>query len=185
AQANPPTLAVARMSVPKGSPDGSFDPSRQTYTLSNGSDRLLPWAASKNRDWLSLTATEGVLGPSATTNVTVSANSLAGQLPPGSYTGTINFINNGTGQGNTSRNVTLKVRKPGTISRVSYEVGDGLLLGFDQFSFRISGTPGDAYVVESSRNLIEWTAVLTNTVPSAAYFDFIDAQPARFARRFY
>ena len=31
-----------------------------------------------------------VLGPSAATNVTVFANSLAGQLPPGSYTGTIN-----------------------------------------------------------------------------------------------
>src|SRR5438874_13718772 len=36
---------------------------------------------------------------------------------------TINFISNSTGEGNLSRNVTLNVRKPATISRVSYDVG--------------------------------------------------------------
>src|SRR2546423_12774316 len=113
--ANPSPLVVMRMSAPNAAPDGSFEPSRQTYTLSNRSDSFLPWAASKNRDWLSLTATDGVLGPSAATNVTVFANSLAGQLPPGSHTGTINFINNSTGEGNSSRNLTLNVRKPATI----------------------------------------------------------------------
>src|SRR5437773_5948898 len=54
-----------------------------------------------------------------------------------------------------------------------------------QFHFSVSGAPGATYLVEASSDLATWTPVLTNTVSSAAYFDFVDSHLGDFPQRFY
>src|SRR2546430_3048280 len=54
-----------------------------------------------------------------------------------------------------------------------------------QLHFRVSGAPGAAYVVQASRDLSAWTPVVTNTVSSAGYFDFVDSQLNNLPQRFY
>jgi len=50
-----------------------------------------------------------------------------------------------------------------------------------QFSFGVSGIPGLPYVVETSTNLVDWTAVQTNLVP----FTFVETNPGRPGQRFF
>jgi hypothetical protein len=49
------------------------------------------------------------------------------------------------------------------------------------FSFTVSGTAGQTYVVQASTNLVDWDCLQTNTAP----FVFVDAQAAGFSQRFY
>ncbi len=49
------------------------------------------------------------------------------------------------------------------------------------FRFNLSGTPGSPYVVETSTNLINWVAVMTNNAP----FGFVDSGASQFSHRFY
>ena len=58
---------------------------------------------------MSLSATSGSLAPGATATVTVSLNANADSLAAGSYTDTLSFVNTTTGNGNTSRSVSLTV----------------------------------------------------------------------------
>ena len=67
------------------------------------------WTASDNKNWVSLSATSGTLAPSASVNVTVSINVNANKLKPGNYSALVSFVNASTGQGNTSRTVSLTV----------------------------------------------------------------------------
>ena len=60
-----------------GAMGGPFSPSNQVYTLTNTGGAGLDWTASANQPWVALSATSGSLAPSATTNVTVSINSVA------------------------------------------------------------------------------------------------------------
>ena len=50
-----------------------------------------------------------------------------------------------------------------------------------QFSFTISGTTGQMYVVQASTNLLDWVSVMSNTAP----FVFMDSNTASFNQRFY
>lgn len=50
-----------------------------------------------------------------------------------------------------------------------------------QFSFTVSGIPGQMYEVQASTNLLDWVSVLTNTAP----FVFVDSNTAGFNQRFY
>ena len=49
------------------------------------------------------------------------------------------------------------------------------------FSFTVSGSPGQAYNVQSSSNLQDWVSLATNTAPSV----FVDPAAAQFSQRFY
>jgi hypothetical protein len=49
------------------------------------------------------------------------------------------------------------------------------------FSFTVSGTAGQTYVVQASTNLLDWDCLQTNTAP----FVFVDAQAAGFSQHFY
>jgi hypothetical protein len=50
-----------------------------------------------------------------------------------------------------------------------------------QFGFQVTGTDGGKYVVQATSDLVNWTAVQTNTAP----FIFQDANAAGFQKRFY
>src|SRR6266480_589108 len=62
---------------------------------------------------------------------------------------------------------------------------DGPVSDFSQLHLRVSGAPGAAYMVEASSDLLAWTPVVTNTVSSAGYFDFVDSQLNNLPQRFY
>ncbi len=88
---------------------GPFSPSSQAYTLSNTGSLALNWTASKSATWVSLSSTSGSLNPGANTTVTVSINSGANSLAGGSYSDTVSFTNTTSGNGNTTRPVSLSV----------------------------------------------------------------------------
>lgn len=82
---------------------------------------------------------------------------------------------NGSGAESTySDEVSYTVPEPA--AQLSAVVSSG-----GQFSFTVSGTPGQMYVVQASTNLLDWVSVLTNTAP----FVFVDSNAAGFNQRFY
>jgi DNA/RNA endonuclease G (NUC1) len=97
------------LSADSGTQGGPFSPDSQMYTLSNTGGVSLAWTVSKTASWLSLSATSGTLASSASTNITVSLNSNANLLTPGSYSDTVSFTNTSNGVGNTTRAVSLIV----------------------------------------------------------------------------
>ena len=92
-----------------GNVGGPFSPSSINYTLTNVGVQSLNWAASKSQNWVSLSAGGGTLAASATTTVTVSFNANADALTVGTYSDTLSFVNTSTGDGNTTRAVSLTV----------------------------------------------------------------------------
>lgn len=51
-----------------------------------------------------------------------------------------------------------------------------------QFSFRLTGTSGESYILQASTNLQDWISLQTNT---ATRYDFTDPAAATYSRRFY
>ena len=51
-----------------------------------------------------------------------------------------------------------------------------------QFRFRVSGTSGQSYIIQSSTNLGGWTPLLTN---SATIYDFTDSSASNYTKQFY
>jgi hypothetical protein len=51
-----------------------------------------------------------------------------------------------------------------------------------QFRFRLSGTSGQSYILQSSTNLGGWTPILTN---SATLYDFTDSSASNYTKQFY
>ena len=86
---------------------GPFNPTNQTYTISNSGNSNLDWSASVAAGWLTLSATSGTLAPDSNTTVTVFLN--ANSLSVGSYSDTVIFTNNTNGAGSTARPVSLTV----------------------------------------------------------------------------
>ncbi len=72
-----------------------------------------------------------------------------------------------------SINPTITTPQPATVTSAACSGG--------QFSFTVSGTPGQMYVVQASTNLLDWVSVLSNTAP----FVFVDLNTAGFNQRFY
>ncbi|MBL8861147.1 MAG: hypothetical protein JNK02_03965 [Planctomycetes bacterium] len=92
-----------------GSEGGPFAPASATFTLSNLGEAPLDWAVSSNVGWLSLSQSLGTLDVGASEQVVAALNVLAEGLAPGSYGGTLTFLNTTDGLGNTSRSVSLTV----------------------------------------------------------------------------
>ncbi len=102
---------------------GPFNPSSQVYTLINTGDATLDWVAEATASWLSLSASSGTLAAGASATVTISLNSLAAELLPGTYSDAIQFRNLTNGRGDTSRSAALVVNaSPGVLS-VTPEAG--------------------------------------------------------------
>jgi subtilase family serine protease len=72
---------------------GPFTPASQTYAITNFGTATLSWQLSAGSNWLSLSATSGILNPGASTAVTGTLNSLAATLPAGTYTNIEYFTN--------------------------------------------------------------------------------------------
>ncbi len=67
---------------------GPFTPASQGYTLYNTGTNSLSWSVSATAPWVSFSASNGVLAPSGGfTNVVLSLNSAASNLPVGEYVG--------------------------------------------------------------------------------------------------
>jgi hypothetical protein len=96
-----------------GPEGGPFDPPSKDYTLENIGESSIDWTASKTQDWVDLSSPAGSLSPGESTTVTVSINSNANTLSPGTYNDTVSFTNTTTGSGDTTREVTLTVYGPG------------------------------------------------------------------------
>ena len=92
-----------------GNQGGPFSPSSKSYTLQNTGGTSINWAASKLQAWASLSSTSGTLGPGLSATVTVSINSNANSLAPGSYSDTVSFTNTTNGNGDTTRPVSFTV----------------------------------------------------------------------------
>jgi hypothetical protein len=92
-----------------GAAGGPFNPSSITYTLGNSGGATLNWSASKAQAWVSVSVSSGSLAPGASTNVIVSINAGANSLAPGGYGDSVVFVNSTTGNGDTTRDVSLTV----------------------------------------------------------------------------
>jgi len=115
-------LAPASLSVSpatalnsSGTAGGPFSPASAVYGLTNTGGVAMNWTATKSNNWVTLSASSGVLAAGATTNVTVSINSNANGLAAGSYSDTVTFTNTTNGTGNTTRGVGLSVLAPAAL----------------------------------------------------------------------
>ena len=69
----------------------------------------MQWRVYPSANWIGLTSTSGSLSPNGSANIIISVNTNGITLPAGSYSGSLSFVNNNGGQGNTTRNIYLVV----------------------------------------------------------------------------
>ena len=91
---------------------GPFSPESEVYTLQNMGDYGFDYNATHTESWVTVTNSSGHLDPDEAADVTVSINSNAESLSPGSYYDTVSFVNTTTHEGDTSRQVVLHVGTP-------------------------------------------------------------------------
>jgi len=103
--------------ISSGRQGGPFTPSSKKYTLKNIGGSDIDYEVSRSGDWTVLQGYRGTLAPQASADVIVYIASgpfgtAANNLPPGTYTDTINFVNTTNGEGSTFRSVILTVLEP-------------------------------------------------------------------------
>ena len=79
-----------------GAAGGPFTPGTQNLLLTNASAVSLAWSLVNTSAWLNVSATNGVLSANGTNGVTISLNSVANNLPVGTYPAIIQFTNGNT-----------------------------------------------------------------------------------------
>lgn len=72
---------------------GPFTPATKSFTLVNIGTNNVAWAGTSTVAWLTLSQTNGVLAPGATSSVIVAINASANNLVAGIYNGTVRFTN--------------------------------------------------------------------------------------------
>ncbi len=105
--ASGPAVVPAEGLESTGPAGGPFSPPGRSYTVLNARDTPLPWSASADVSWLSLSATGGVLPANGMTSVVVTIDADARLLAPGNHDGTISFTSPDLGA--TSREFALGV----------------------------------------------------------------------------
>jgi hypothetical protein len=161
-----------------GSVGGPFSPSSQVYTLTNSGESSLTWAADQTQDWVSLSSTEGTLKAGAFINLTLSINANAEVLGSGTYLDTLSVVNTSTGYGNTTRPISLTVTEI-FLSLLRSDSEPAVL------EVIVHGQPFQPYVIEISSNLVDWTAVVTNTAGEDGMMTYQDSDFGKEPRRFY
>lgn len=80
-----------------GAPGGPFTPASLTFSLTNSSASSLDWSLINTSEWLTASASAGTLAAgSPATNISVSLNVTANNLPLGLYTSSLLFSNQTT-----------------------------------------------------------------------------------------
>ncbi|PYK96234.1 MAG: hypothetical protein DME19_20385, partial [Verrucomicrobia bacterium] len=80
---------------------------------------------------------------------------------------------------------TATGQRPAPVSMISYDTPGDPVLDSSQFHLRVSGAPGERYVVEASPNLVDWMPVFTNAVSTFGFYDFTDTTSGTLPQRFY
>jgi hypothetical protein len=155
---------------------GPFNPSSITYTLTNTGGSSLDWTAGKSQNWLSLSVTNGTLAAGASTTVTVSINENANSLAAGSYSDTVSFVNR------TTAGQTLSIPVGLAVYEIVLTLAQNELVPAE-FELILHGQPSQSYVLETSSDLAQWTAVLTNTAGVDGVLTYLESPPA--PQRFY
>lgn len=159
--ASPGVLAITPMGglTSSGVAGGPFSPISIIYTLTNSGGTSLNWSASKTANWVSLSATSGSLAAGAATTVTVSINGSADSLAAGDYSDLVSFVNTTSGNGNTSRSVSLTVSRE---EELVITITSAVRLGND-FVLSFSTQTGGEYTVEYSSSLPApgWSNLIT------------------------
>jgi hypothetical protein len=96
----------------EGQEGGPFTPDSIVYTLENLNETSLDYSVNNSQSWVSVSDAGGTLSGGAMTDVTVSINSNANSLSNGTYSDSVNFINETDHDGDTSRSVDLTVGVP-------------------------------------------------------------------------
>ncbi len=92
-----------------GEVGGPFHPQSITYTLTNAGAIPLDWTSAKGQDWVSVSATQGVLAAGASLVITVGVNTNAWALPAGTYADSVRWAAGEGGNGYVTREVALSV----------------------------------------------------------------------------
>ncbi|MBD3222870.1 T9SS type A sorting domain-containing protein, partial [bacterium] len=109
----------------QGEPGGPFAPSSLAYTLINRGEAPIYYQVTADQPWIDVSAGGGNLDPGATATVTVSLAGSAASLPVGLYSGTVSFVNQTTGEGDTVRPVDLQVGSVQTVLSWSMDSDPG------------------------------------------------------------
>ncbi len=166
---------------------GPFFPSSVTYTLANSgeTDCGLEWSILQQNNWLTLSSTNGFLGPLQSTTVTSTVNENANALPAGNYAGGLQFrfFSSTTGtSGGTPVLTTLTV-----LPRVM--LSSPQLLNDGSFQMTLSGLTGRNYRIFWSGDLFTWSNLTTITnlmgADSTGFSNILDPQAIGYNRRFY
>jgi hypothetical protein len=104
---------------------GPFTPASMTYALSNHCDVPIEFTVEAEAPWISVSPASGVMPIRSKTNITVSVNSLAEDLPNGSYEAPVTITNTTTHEGDTVRMVWLDIDEPGLIYAVNLDESPG------------------------------------------------------------
>ena len=163
---------------------GPINPTSQTCLLTNSGEGSLWWSATGMSNWVSLSATNGILARGGQTNISVSINTNASVLTAGSYTSTIGFLNQSNGLGNTTRMVSLSLvaAHPPVLLANPQVLADGRL------ALTLQGVSNGVYSILGTTNLLEpvsgWTEVLRLT-NSGVQTLFTNPPPASAAPQYY
>ncbi len=95
--------------VSSGPVGGPFTPDSKDYTVENQGDTGFNYSVIHDEPWVTVMNSSGYLAPGATAIVTVTINGAASGLPAGLHGDTVAFSNVTTGDGDTTRPVSLQV----------------------------------------------------------------------------
>jgi len=154
------SVVPANNFISGGQQGGPFYPASMDYLVENAGTETVSYAVSANQAWVTLSQTSGTLAAGNAHTVTVSINSNANSLGPGTYTATVTFTNTTNGVGNTTRTVTLTIATtPGSLS-----VTPGS--GYYWYMFRGGPIPsgsGSYTLQNTGGTTIDWQITKTKT----------------------
>ena len=84
-------------------------PDAMTFTVQNVGLSDISWALAQNQSWATLSSTGGTLPAGESTTIELTPNSSVCSMGEGIYPDTLHFTNLATGEGNTTRTVTLAI----------------------------------------------------------------------------
>lgn len=87
----------------------AFTPDSKPYLIENTTSGSIGYTVAKGAVWLDISSTGGAISPGGNVILTVSTNSGVDTLAVGTFNDTIDFTNTTSGDGNTTRDVSINV----------------------------------------------------------------------------